>query len=70
MAPYDIPDHPVIVSCERTGYPPWIKPREYTCPICGAECETVYTDVLNQVVGCDLCLQAKDVYEYYEEQEE
>lgn len=21
----DIPDHPVIASIERTGYPPWIK---------------------------------------------
>ena len=47
-----------------------MEPREYVCPKCGAECETVYTDFLNRVAGCDRCLDAKDVYDYYEEMEE
>lgn len=67
---YDIPDHPVIVACERTGHPPGMEPKEYTCPVCGCECETVYTNSINEVVGCDVCLDAKDVYDYYEEMEE
>lgn len=67
---YDIPDHPVIVACERTGYPPGMELKEYTCPVCGCECETVYTNSINEVVGCDVCLDAKDVYDYYEEMEE
>lgn len=70
MSLYDIPDHPVIAACMRTGSPPGMEPREYCCPVCGAECETIYQDSINQVVGCDVCLSAKDVYDYYEEMEE
>ena len=61
-------DHPVIVACERTGYPPGMEPKAYTCPICGAECETVYLNFAREPVGCDVCLEAKDVYDYYEEE--
>ncbi len=70
VAPYMISDHPVIRNMERTGYPDGRVPREYVCPVCGCECETVYTDPLNAVVGCDVCLEAKDVYDYYDEMEE
>ena len=41
MSLYDIPDHPVIAACMRTGYPPGMEPREYCCPVCGAECEKI-----------------------------
>lgn len=68
--PYVIPDHPVIRNMERTGYPDGRAPREYLCPVCGAECVTVYTNFLREAVGCDVCLEEKDVYDYYEEMEE
>lgn len=65
-----IRDHPVVAGCMRTGYPPWTEHREYTCPVCGSECcDTVYLDRTGQAVGCDVCLTAKDVYDYYEEME-
>lgn len=38
------------------------------CPVCGEECETVYWDVNNQIVGCDNCLLELDAYEWYEEE--
>lgn len=34
------------------------------CPVCGEECETVYTDSTNEVVGCDVCLEARDAYDF------
>ena len=49
MSLYDIPDHPVIAACMRTGYPPGMEPREYCCPVCGAECETIYQDSINRL---------------------
>jgi hypothetical protein len=70
VGPYEVPDHPAVAACMRTGWPSGMEPREYVCPKCGAECETVYTDFLNRVAGCDRCLDAKDVYDYYEEMEE
>ena len=61
---YLIPDDPIIRCMERTGMPPWEqKDSQYCCPVCGAECETVYIDEDDQVVGCDCCIRAKDVYD-------
>ena len=54
MSRWDVPDHPVIVACERTGYPPGMEPKAYTCPICGEECETVYLNFVREPVGCDV----------------
>lgn len=68
MSRWDVPDHPVIVACERAGYPPGMEPKAYTCPICGEECETVYLNFVREPVGCDVCLTAKDVNDYYEEE--
>lgn len=30
------------------------------CPVCGEECETVYVDRTNTVVGCNECIEAYD----------
>ena len=30
------------------------------CPVCGAECETVYANRDGTVVGCDECIEAYD----------
>ena len=38
------------------------------CPVCGKECDTVYMDMEDEVVGCDRCITLKDAYEsLYEE---
>lgn len=63
MNPYDIPDHPVIRNLERTGYPDGKEPAYPRCPVCGEECETIYTDRIGTCVGCDICLEAKDAWE-------
>ena len=60
---YLIPDDPIIRCMERTGMPPWYQEDPHDiCPICGEQCETIYTDSSNEVVGCDNCLKANDVY--------
>ncbi len=45
-------------------------PDDYipVCPVCGEECDTVYVDLYDDVVGCDRCINMEDAYEYlYEE---
>ncbi len=56
-------DHSVIRNMERTGYPDGKEPAHPICPICGEECETVYTDVFRNVLGCDICISADDAWE-------
>lgn len=38
-------------------------PEPPHCPICGAECETIYRTVQLYIVGCDMCLKAVSAYE-------
>lgn len=60
----DIPDHPVIRNLEATGYPDGKEPDFPHCPVCGKECETLYTsDEDGSVVGCDGCLTEHDAWE-------
>lgn len=48
-----IPDHPDILRAERDGMP-----RETpVCPVCGQECEKMYTDTCGDVLGCDMCVK-------------
>lgn len=61
--PFDIPDHPVIRNCERSGWPDGKDPSSPVCPVCGGECETVYKARGYEIVGCDLCLQPVDAWE-------
>ena len=45
-------------------------PDDYipVCPVCGEECDTVYVDMHDDIVGCDRCINMEDAYEYlYEE---
>ena len=36
--PWIVPDHPDIISCERTGYPSWNQPDPHVyCEICGKD---------------------------------
>lgn len=63
MNPYDIPDHPVIVNMERTGYPDGKEPPMPHCPVCGAECETIYRNRSGECVGCDVCMNTLDAWD-------
>lgn len=63
---YDIPDHPVIRNLERTGYPDSKAPEYPRCPICGAECKTIYQDVDGDIFGCDQCVATKDAWKFEE----
>ena len=63
----EVPDHPVIRNMERTGYPYGKEPEYPHCPICGAECDTIY--IRNEdyeVIGCSECLSSRDAWEVEE----
>ena len=32
------------------------------CPVCGKECDTVYVDIYDDVIGCDRCVFMEDAY--------
>jgi len=55
-----IPDDPYIKFAEQTGYAPWQNVKQPRCPVCGNECEIVYKDSSNEIVGCDECLTGCD----------
>ncbi len=56
------PDHPIIQNLERTGEPDGREPIYPRCPICGEECETVYSNRTG-IVGCDVCIKEADAWE-------
>ena len=53
---FETPDHPVIRNLERTGYPDGKEPTYPRCPICDAECDTIYRNKELDIVGCDVCI--------------
>lgn len=57
----EIPDHPIIRNCEQTGYPNGKPPRYPICTVCQDECDTLYRDDYNRIVGCDCCINRKNV---------
>lgn len=59
-------DHPVIRNMESTGYPDGKLPK-WTCPFCGAECTTVYSDWHGEAVGCEHCVDRHNVEDFYGE---
>lgn len=34
------------------------------CPCCGEECETLYRDRNGEYVGCDVCVDTQDAWEW------
>lgn len=60
-----IPDAPWIREAEMNGAP---SPEPVECPICGAECETIYRDRYGTVFGCDICIEEQDAGEWSEEE--
>lgn len=55
-------DHPEIANALRTGYPHG-EPKYPVCPVCGAECEDIYTDRDGVVFACDECVYKKSAWE-------
>lgn len=66
----DIPDDPRIREAERYGMPPYDDDPEPTCPICGKECETIYTDKDGDVFGCNECVTLWEAYEWCDKNKE
>ena len=58
-----IPDAPWIREAERDGMPPYDEPPDPICPVCGEECETIYTNDGNPV-GCNECLTLWEASEW------
>ena len=51
----DLPDAPWIREAEMFGPPPYDDGPDPVCPICGEECETIYTD---KTVMCSAAMSA------------
>ena len=49
--------------------PPVKKEFIPVCPVCGEECDTVYVDMYDDIVGCDQCMNMEDAYEYLYDEE-
>lgn len=60
-------EHPAITNAIRTGYPDGVEPNWPRCPICCRECETIYWSKVGDVVGCDMCLEKQDAWDYQKE---
>lgn len=61
----NIPDHPVIRSCERYGYPyGYEEDKPIICPECGKEAEEFYVNKCNEVLGCNHCVKAIDSWKW------
>ena len=52
----------------------WLDPPEQeslpVCPVCGEECETIYTDISSEVCGCENCLTEYDSCDYFGDEDE
>ena len=64
-----IQDAPWIREAERWGAPPYDDPVT-TCPVCGRDCETIYSDMYGDAVGCDKCLLQWDSGEWHDEHDQ
>lgn len=58
-----IPDAPWIRDTENNGIP---SPDPIMCPVCGKECEIIYTDLNHDAVGCNECLTLWEPYEWWD----
>ena len=48
--------------------PPRVEEFIPRCPVCGAECDTLYEDMFGEFAGCDRCIRLMDAYEYLAEE--
>lgn len=55
-------EHPTITRANLTGYP-YREPDFPICPVCGAECETIYFDDYHEICGCDQCVKSKSAWD-------
>lgn len=60
----NIPDAPWIRDAELNGFGDDI-PTVH-CPVCGEECEEIYTYKDGYVAGCEHCIEHQDAYQWYE----
>ena len=37
------------------------------CPVCGEETDTFFRDRFNSIIGCDMCVDSVDAYDWVEE---
>lgn len=58
-------NHPDVERTIRTGYPQG-EPNYPHCPVCGSECEEIYTDREGIIFACDECLYTKSAWEVEE----
>lgn len=67
----NIPDHPVIVNMERTGYPDGKEPKKkvYLCPVCGLPCHTVYSNLYGETFACNRCVGTDNASDVLEEED-
>lgn len=65
----DIPDHPVVDNLRSTGYPNGQEPVVMKCPKCGDECDFYYTDINNEIVGCENCIGMYDAIDFVENED-
>lgn len=60
--------HPDITRAMRDGGLS-DEPPEIRCPLCGAECETIYKGG-GDIIGCENCIERVDAYDEIMKQEE
>lgn len=58
-------EHPDITRANLTGYPHG-DPEYPICPLCGAECETIYINGYGEIIGCDDCTRTKSAWDVTE----
>ena len=63
----DVMDAPWIREAERDGMPDAPDP---TCPVCGRECEAIYSDFCGDAVGCNECLLRWEPGDWWDEHRE
>lgn len=54
--------HPDITKMMRDGTLYDDEPPEIRCPLCDAECETLYKGG-GEVIGCEHCIERVDAYD-------
>lgn len=55
-------EHPEITNALRTGYRLG-EPKWPHCPVCGKECEEIYTNDDGEIFACDECVKIKNAWE-------